>query len=206
MIRASAFALALCSVLTMSGIARAGDAGLYPSAPPPGSAFIRFLNAGGNAKANIEVGGKSYGSGELGAATSYVAVPHGQNKISFGTSTATPDLKEGGHYSAVMVKGVITVLEEPASDNPLKAEIILINASNAKSVSLKTPDGKVAIVDGVAPGQLAGRAVNAVEAPLSVYAGEKKVEDLAAHPLERGARYAVVYYTGPDGKPAVSFN
>lgn len=204
--RATFMALALSSLLVMPTIARAGDAGLYPSAPPPGSAFIRFLNAGGNAKANIEVQGKSYGSGQLGVTTSYVPVPHGSAKITFGSATATPELKEGGHYSAVMIKGVMSVLEEPASDNPLKAEIILINASNAKDVSLKTPDGAVSVVDPVPPGQLAGRAVNAVQAPLAIYAGGKKVEDLAAHPLERGARYAVVIYNGTDGKPAVTFN
>ena len=205
MTRPALFA-ALCLFVMTSASAFGGDAGLYPSAPPPGSAFIRFLNAGGNASAGIDVRGKTYGSGQLGVATSYVAVPHGETKIAFGPANASPDLKEGAHYSAVMIKGVMTILEEPASDNPLKAEIILINASNAKAVSLKTPDGSVAIVDGVEPGQLAGRAVNAVEAPLSIYAGGKKVEDLAAHPLERGARYAVVVYTGADGKPAVSFN
>jgi hypothetical protein len=205
MLRSSIFA-ALCFVMMAAAPAFAGDAGLYPSAPPPGSAFIRFLNAGGNASAGIDVRGKAYGSGQPGITTSYVAVPHGETKITFGPASASPDLKEGAHYSAVMIKGVMTILEEPASDNPLKAEIILINASNTKSVSLKTPDGSIAIVDGVEPGQLGGRAVNAVEAPLAVYAGGKKVEDLAAHTLERGARYAVVVYTGADGKTAVSFN
>jgi hypothetical protein len=201
------FIFTLAFLTTFTGLAHAGDEGLYPSAPPPGSAFVRFLNAGGNTGATaIEVHGKAYGAATLAKTTPYVPAPHGTVPIKFGSAALSPDLKEGAHYTVVLRKGAATLLEEPSDDNPLKAEIIVINASSAEGVSLKTADGHTNVVEPVATGKLGGRAVNAVKAAFAIYSGEKKVSDLEARSLERGARYAVVVYDGEDGKPAASFN
>jgi alginate O-acetyltransferase complex protein AlgF len=183
-----------------------GEDGLYPAAPPPGSAFVRFLNGATPSAVNASVRGKSYGAASFGQITPYAPVKQGDAELSLGAKTATASLKEGAHYTVLFVRGKLSVLEEPANDNKLKAQIILINASSARDVTLKTADGGTNVVNAVGSEKLDGRAVNAVKIPFSVYSAANKIGDIDAHSLERGSRYAVVVYDSPNGKPAVAFN
>lgn len=199
--------LTLCGVLLCTApYTFAGEDGLYPAAPPPGSAFVRFLNGNNPLSVAVNIRGKSYGAASLGNITAYAPVQHGDATLGIGGKTTTANLKADTYYTVLYYKGKVDVLEEPASSNKLKAQIILINASSAPGVALKTADGSTAIVNAVGPAKLDGRAVNPVKVPLSVYASSKKVSALDAHLLERGARYAVVVYDGPNGKPVASFN
>lgn len=197
--------LLLCGFVSATP-ARAGDDGLYPAAAPAGSAFVRFLNGSSTSSVPVRMQGKSYGAATLGKVTAYAPVQKGETSINLGSRAATVALEEGKHYTALLTKMGLTLLPEPDAANKLKAHVILINASSISGVALKTTDGAVSIVDAVAPARLEGRAVNAVKVPLAVYKDKSKLEDLGTHPLERGARYAVVVYDGPNGKPAVSFN
>lgn len=185
--------------------AYAGDEGLYPDAPPPGSAFVRFLNADSRAAA-IEVQGKSYGAVQQGQLSRYIFVPNGAAELKFGPDVVSKEVTEGRRYSIVLARGKATVLEEPAEQSPLKAEIMLINASSRPAVALKTADGKTDIIEPVATGKLGVRAVNAVKVPFALYAEGRKIEEIAARDLQRGGSYAVVVYDGAGGKAVVSFN
>lgn len=185
--------------------ARAGDEGLYPDAPPPGSAFVRFVNTGASASIPITVASKSYGAAPRGSVTRYIPTPHGSTQLDFGSASSEESLAEGKHYCAMLAEGKLTLLEEPVGSNPLKAQIILINASGMKDVSLKTNDGVRSVVDAIGPRALGARAVNAVKVSFAVYAGDKKINDLEARNLERGGTYAIVVYEDA-GKPVVSFN
>jgi hypothetical protein len=189
--------------LSLSAPALAGgEGGLYPGAPPPGSAFVRFINGGGAGAAAIR--GKAYKAVPPGAAGAYVPVPQGAADLSFGGKAAAANLKEGVHYTAVFSRGRLAVLEEPPANNRLKAEILLVNLSAAPAVSLRTADGAASVVDPVAPGALGARAVNPVRAGFAVYANGKKVSEVPALPLERGARYTALVYDAPGGT-AVTF-
>jgi hypothetical protein len=197
---------AFCCAFLQAPLAFSGEEGLYPAAPPRGSAFIRFLNAANPTPLAVKIRSKSFGSEALGAISPYAPVQKGEADISLGGSSATVTLKEGTYYTAMLVKGHLSVLEEPPSDNKLKAQIVLINASSTPAVSLKTADGATGVVSDVGAAKLEGRAVNAVTAPFSVYAAEKKIAAIDPQALERGARYAVIVYDGANGKPAVTFN
>jgi len=199
-------ALAALSCLYMPTSASAGEGGLYPAAPPPGSAFIRFLNGNNPMAVAVDVRGKSYGAASMGSITAYAPVQQGEADLTIGGKAEKANLKEGAYYTVLYYKGDVKVLEEPASDNKLKAQIVLINASSSPDVSLKTADGSTAIVNSVSSEKLDGRAVNPVKVPFSVYTDAKKIDDINAHLLERGEHYAIVVYDGPNGKPVVSFN
>ena len=199
--------MALCSTLICATPhAHAGEGGLYPAAPPPGSAFIRFLNGSSPAALAVSVRGKSYGAATFGNITAYAPVQQGDATLTLGAKTAETHLKEGAYYTALLHDGNVNVLEEPASDNKLKAQIILINASSTPGITLKTADGTTDIVNAVGTAKLDSRAVNPIKAPFSVYAAATKIDGIDAHLLERGARYAVVVYDGPNGKPVATFN
>ncbi|MEZ0262227.1 MAG: alginate O-acetyltransferase AlgF [Alphaproteobacteria bacterium] len=205
MYRICSFGLGALLALAVCFPAFAGDEGLYPDAPPPGSAFVRFLNADARAAA-IDIKGKAYGNAQQGQLTRYIYVPAGETAVSFGGTTASKQMAEGQRYSVVLAKGKLAVLEEPAEKSPLKAEIVLINASSRPGVALKSADGAVSVIDPVAPGALGARAVNAVKVPFALYTEGKKIEDLTARDLERGGSYAVVVYDNAAGKATVSFN
>lgn len=207
-IAAAVIAAAACFFLAC-GFAPAGaaDGGLYPDAAPPGSAFLRFLNAGGARLPEVAIEGKSYGAAAVGKVTRYVPLPQGDAAISFGSAETTASLKEGKRYCAVLSGATLKIIEEPEENNPLKAQIVLINASSSEDISLRTADGSVSIVEPVGPWQAGGRAVNAVKVPLSLYDKKgRKIQDFAARDLMRGQRYAVIIYDGPGGKPAAVFN
>jgi alginate O-acetyltransferase complex protein AlgF len=205
MSRICSFGFVMLLALAIGSPAFADDDGLYPDAPPPGSAFVRFLNADPG-PAVIELRGKSYGATRQGVLTRYIFVPNGESQLSFGGNGAMKALQEGRRYSVVLAKGKLTILEEPAEKSPLKAEIVLINASSRPGMALKTADGSVSVIEAVAPGSLGARAVNAVKVPFALYAGGKKIGELAPPDLERGESYAVIVYDGSNGKAAVSFN
>ena len=205
--RKLALIITLCSALSWAAPqAFAGEGGLYPAAPPPGSAFIRFLNSDSPVAVPVNVRGKSYGTATFGNISAYAPVQQGDATFSLGTKTASAHLKEGYFYTVLLFRGNVNALEEPSGDNKLKAQIILINASSTPDITLKTADGSTNIVNAVDTAKLDGRAVNPIKAPFSVYAAARKIDAIDAHLLERGARYAVVVHDGPNGKPVATFN
>jgi alginate O-acetyltransferase complex protein AlgF len=193
------------SVLMWQSAARAADA-LYASAPPPGSAFVRFINGDGSASGLTTIRGQQVHSAALGEIGEYFATPEGDAELAIGTAKTAQKLESGKYYSATLSGGKLAVIVDPAFNNRLKAQIVVINLSGAKTVSLKTEDGKVGVVESVSSGAIGAREVNPVKVGFSVYAGDNKIQDLAPRPLERGAGYAVVVYKGQDGKPAVSYD
>jgi alginate O-acetyltransferase complex protein AlgF len=195
-------ALSLLLTLSFTPLARAADDGLYAAAPPPGSAFVRFVNAESAQSLKGSVRGKAFPTLSAGHAGPYMPVAQGDAAINLGSASATHTLKPGGHYSAISMGGRLVVLDEPVNDNKLKTQIILINASKQKDITLKTADGSVSVIDAVAPGQLNARQVNPVKTGFSVYAGGNKVASLNEQSLERGAGYAVVVYDGASGPVA----
>jgi alginate O-acetyltransferase complex protein AlgF len=198
---ASIVALSFCLMAVIP--AQAGDNGLYASAPPAGSAFVRFVSAeGGRLKGNVR--GKDFPALSAGQVGAYAPVSPGKADIALGQVSVNYDLKPGHLYIAALSRGKLAILEEPANDNKLKTQIVLLNLSSHKNVSLKTTDGSVSVIDSVESGKLGVRPVNAIKTGFSIYAGGTKISSLAEKSLERGAGYTVVVYDSSNG-PAVSF-
>jgi len=185
---------------------KAGDDGLYASAPPPGSAFVRFINGDMGKPLKGSVRGKESPSVAPGHAGGYMSAPPGQAQIAFGADATTSyDLKPAGHYDAILANGHLTIVDEPINDNKLKTQIVLINASREKDVSLKTADGKLTVIEPAQPEKLGARAVNPVKAAFAIYSGGNKIVDLDERSLERGSDYVIVVYEGAKG-PAASYD
>jgi hypothetical protein len=185
--------------------AMAGEDGLYPAAPPAGSAFIRFINGDLAAKTVTQIHGKIMRPALLGDIGNYFPVPQGFIDLAIGTAKTSATLKTDRHYSAVLSKGVLHVLEEPSYDTKMKSQILLINLGDAQNITLKTPNNGVTVIDSTTSGTLNARAVNAVKIGFSVFSDGKKIADLPPRPLERGASYVVIIYKGTDGKPAITY-
>src|SRR5690349_17405384 len=114
------FLLLFVAVMTLStSAAKAGDEGLYPSAPPPGAAFIRFFNGNTSLPATITIRGKTYGAVSFGGISSYAPVLQGDATLSMGQKSASFHFKESAYYVVTLVKGNLSILEEPANDSKL---------------------------------------------------------------------------------------
>jgi hypothetical protein len=179
---------------------------LYAAPPPPGSAFVRVINGDAAASAVVSIRGKRLSAVAPGQIGEYGIVPEGEGDIALGAKKTSGRFQAGRYYSTVVKSGTLTILEDPFFKNKLKAQLILVNLSDVKTISLKTPDGKVGIVESVAVGASAAREVNTIKSGFSVYADAEKLADIASRPLERGASYAIVAYTGKGGKVAISYD
>ena len=184
----------------------AGDDALYFAPPPHGSAFVRFINGDVPTSPLMKINGKSYAAATPGGIGIYYPVPNGKAEIQLGDLKISESVKPDGRYTAVQMDGKLTLLEETPNTNKIKTSVMLFNLSSSKDVTLKTADGKTVVIEPVQPGAVGSRSVNAVKIGFSVYAGETKVSDLEARPLERGLGYAAVVYDDAAGKPTVRFD
>jgi hypothetical protein len=199
-ITAAAFVLGL-----LAPVSGAQADGLYAAPPPSGSAFVRFIDGDANGAKSIVALGRTYSLGDQGAVTAYNPIPQGKADFAVGAAKTDGTLKAGTYYSVVLYKGKLSILEEPAFDGKLKAQIAAINLSSAADAAVKTADGATAVAGPAAPEAIAARDVNAVKIGLSTYAGATKVKDLPAQPLERNVHYAAVFFD-KGGKTDVSFD
>ena len=172
------------------------DTGLYDPAPPPGSAFVRFLSAyQKNGSNESKINGKTLEYVDFGEVSSYFVAPKGKTDIVVGKARESADLAEGGYYTVILKnENDIEVVADPLNDNLSKAQIIFYNLMPGKTLSLKTSGGNVDIVPSVAAGKSGSRQLNPVNVPVAVYDEDRILRDLGGLPLERGRSYSVVAY------------
>ncbi|MNQ39887.1 Alginate O-acetyl transferase AlgF [compost metagenome] len=104
-------------------------------------------------------------------------------------------LDAGRYYTLVNQPGMQPklVAEDPFT-NKQKALLRVQNLSD-RSLSLKTADGKAAVVDKVAPDGNGEREVNPVKVSLALFDGANKISDLKPVALTRG-EVVSLYITG----------
>ncbi|MCB9759859.1 MAG: alginate O-acetyltransferase AlgF [Alphaproteobacteria bacterium] len=195
----------MIAALLLATSALAAD-GLYAPAPPPGSAFVRVVNATDAPTKGVAVAGKPLGALEPGACSPYVVVPEGARSAALGGGLkASVEVHGGAFYTIGVLPGPQQlVLEDATNPNLARARVTLYNLSGAPSVDLKLADGAQTVVAGVAPGETGHRVVNPVSADLAVFAGDAPVETFTGLHLERGAAYSV-FVTGAPGALSASW-
>lgn len=166
---------------------------LYAPAPPPGSAFVRVVVASpavgpvSGSLGPIKVEGAKFGD-----VTPYRTLPGGDHAIRLGGATKEHGFATGS-YSTVVITGkkdaAPVVLADASSRNLAKAQVCLYNLVDAPGADLKTADGALALVSGVAPWSVACREVNPVEAALAAFSGGSRVTAFPAQRLEASAVY-----------------
>ncbi|MCP5162260.1 MAG: alginate O-acetyltransferase AlgF [Hahellaceae bacterium] len=165
----------------------AGEDALYGPVAPPGSAFIRVFNA--SAIESIDASAAELKMTDVAsmAASDYSFLAPGDLNATVGGTPLTGKLAPNKHYTLVFLgEGLAQLVEDAYFENRKKALISFYNFTDAQPLTLKTADGKVAVVSNTASGQRGERMLNAVKLGMSVFAGTAKVGDIAPYVLERG--------------------
>lgn len=178
--------------------AQAGDGALYAPSAPKGSAFVRAYNAG-NSEVSVSVGNTDLRDVPPLGSSDFSFLPPGSYSAQVGSSALPVKLDAERFYTLVNQPGSAPKLvEEAAFNNKHKALLRVQNLSD-RSLSLKTADGKAAVVESVGPDANGQREVNPVKVSLALYDGEQKISDLKPVSLARG-EVVCLYITGTGGK------
>ncbi|WP_372877043.1 alginate O-acetyltransferase AlgF [Pseudomonas sp.] len=174
--------------------AQAGDGALYAPNAPKGSAFVRAYNAG-NAELSVSVGNTELSDIAPLGSSDFSYLPAGSYSAKVGSSTLPVKLDANRYYTLIDQPGSEPKLvSEAAFSNKHKAMLRVQNLSDS-TLSLKTADGKAAVVDNVAPDGNGEREVNPVKISLALFDGDKKISDLKPVALARG-EVVSLYITG----------
>jgi len=208
----SAFAASPC------GSAGAAEGRLYPSGPPNGVAYLRFVNltpnevtiASPTAKISVPAddthrvgefdpvtpGVALRGSVELGEARKPIDVTLAANE--FVTVAVTADGADGL---------TLTVFRDVPSDfNALKASLALFNLDHGcAQAQLVAGDNHLAVVSDVAPGAIGRRLVNPVNADLGAACGDPaQAAPAKLGQLNAGERYSIFLLADGSGRHVVA--
>ncbi|MBW7470394.1 alginate O-acetyltransferase AlgF [Marinobacter sp. M216] len=171
--------------------AQAEDA-LYAADAPDGVAFIRVLNAGSSGELeSASAGGKRWDEIAPLEVSPYLYLPPGSHSISAGGASATVDLQKDQFYTAVVLPdGRLEVLKDRAFENPRKALVSFYNLTDSGGVSLKTADGKVAVIENLGSLEVADREINAVKLAFGAFEGSQVFGTSDPMSLQRGRVYS----------------
>lgn len=168
-------------------VAVADDAELYDPAPPPGSAYVRFLHAAADMpELTPALSGRGFGTLSYPALADYRVVKAGEYEATAGKAAKTVTIAADHYYTIILQDGAtITLQQDDLIKNPAKAGVYFYNMSDAPQAKLCAPEHKAAIVDKVAAAQAASREVNALKLVLEVRAGEQTVQRFEQVQLKR---------------------
>jgi alginate O-acetyltransferase complex protein AlgF len=186
-------------------VAEAAEGKLYPSGPPNGVAYLRFVNLAPHevtitspaAKITIATDGAHRvgefdpvppgvaltGSAQLGEATKPINVTLAPNE--FATVAVSADGADGV---------TLTVFRETPTDfNALKSSLGLFNADKAcEKAQLVAGDNHQPVISDVAPGSVGRRQVNAVNTTLGAACGDPaQAAPAKLGQLNAGDRYSI---------------
>ncbi len=194
---------AAVAALAASAPALAQEA-LYDPAPPPDSAFVRFVDAARTAASGSLGGTELDVSGD--GVSSFVVVPAGEHAVALGDAGGNARFEAGHYYTVVFNEAGATgpdVIRDDVLTNPAKAGLHFYNLSARPGLALTAPKQKVAIFENVGPGEMAFRPVGAVEVDLAVEAGGETLADVGSVRLERRTAKSVIVMAESDGLTAV---
>jgi len=187
-------------LLVLTAPARADDDALYGPDAPPGSAFIRLFNATDEHDLQSQIGDVEFDDSGAWGITEFEFLPPGQQQIVVGSVSQEISLEPDQFYTAVYDGQSVRLLQNQRYENRLKALLILYNLTDAKQLSLRTPDGSATIIDGVAQETYGTREVNAARARLSLFSGDTHVADTPPVTLNRGKAFSL-FAVGPSTAP-----
>ena len=195
------FTLGTCALALGLGMLQAhaaDDGALYGPKAPKGSAFVRAYNAS-SAELDVSVGQTQLKQISPLGSSDFKFLPAGSYQAQVGTAQMPVQLQPEHYYPLVSQSGAKPrLVEEPPFTSRQKAMLRVQNLSDS-TLSLKTADGKTAVVADVAPDGRGDREINPVKVGLALFEGERKVADLKPVTLERG-EVVSLFVTGGQGK------
>lgn len=196
----AALILVLVAAAALAGRAAFADEGLYGPAAPPGSAFVRVFNGTSASILDAKVGPEDFNEVPPFDASEFTFLPPGSYALTAGGAKAQVQLQADRYYTAALMNGKITLLDNQRYGNRMKALVMLYNLSGDAALSLRTADGKTKVVDEVAPATFGSREVNPVKVQLALYKGENRVADVRPIALERGRAFSL-FVAGTAAQP-----
>ena len=197
--------LAMALGISMAAQSHAADGNdeLYDAVAPADSGFIRVLNLT-DTPATVSLSGKkgnqTISAGNLGG---YLFSSPGKQTLAINGSPSDLPVETRKAVTAVYRGGSLTLLGDDVPQDARKANVVFYNLTD-QALSLKTADGKHALVQDVAPGQLASRKVNEIKIPLAAYAGTNKVVDFSELFLRKSRSYSFLVIPGSNGTRGMS--
>lgn len=156
----------------MAGTVLAAPAGgLYKAEIPPGAALVRIFNAGAPIMAGkARMGERPMSAMDTGELTAYSVVTAGARTVSCGGKPFPVDVQVGKFQTLVCGgKHEGALLLDPIPVHANKTFLIFYNLTETGGYSLKTANGKVAVIDPVATAGTGSREINPVRVELSVF-------------------------------------
>jgi len=213
--RSLALGFALVLAAGSAGIAAEGR--LYPSGPPNGVAYLRFVNMASQEVTVVSPAAKiavpaddAHRVREFDPVTPGVAL---KGSVELGGASKPIDVTLApNEFVTIAITGgadglTLTVLRDVPSDfNALKSSLALFNLDPAcAKADLLAGDNHLAVVSDVAPGALGRRLVNPVDVALSVSCGDP-AQGLPAKlgALVAGDRYSVFVAASGSGRQIVA--
>ena len=209
----AAFMLLLLAI----GTARAADGRLYPSGPPNGVAYLRFVNLAPNEVMIVSPAAKiTIPANDADRVREFDPVTPGTaltGSVQLGDATKPLNLTlQPNEFVTVAVTGsgdkfAVTLLRETPTDfNALKSSLALFNLDQGcASAQLVAGDQHVAVVSDVAPGAVTRRLVNPVDVALAVSCGDPvQTVPVKLGGLVAGDRYSVFVVDSSSGRQVVA--
>lgn len=179
---------------------------VYDPLPPPGSAYVRFVNS---LDGDVEVRPEFLPAQQLGAAQANRVTPYfvvdkvaGRDLVAgmrAGDRAGHVTFRaEAGSFVTVVLWpgpgreiGAVPVIDQ-ADFNQTRARLSFYNATPAcPSATLALADGGATVFQGIAPGSAKARSVNPVETGVIASCGEQKAPALALRGIEAGGMYSI---------------
>ncbi len=180
----------LFAMLGLATPALANDQELYDPAPPADSAFVRLINATGDAtKLSTSVGSVSFKDLASPAISPYYVLKANDYTMKLGEASFPVKVEAGKYYTLALQraegKPTLTVLPDAIISNPAKSVVYFYNLSTVPSASLFASEHKADIVASTAPGKGGAREVNPLTLSLVIKAGDKEVKSFPGVELKR---------------------
>ena len=197
---------AMLALLASAGAAGAQDqAAVYDPLPPPGSAYVRFVNATGVA-VSVQpdfLPAQQLGTVDAGRLTAYLVAERVAGRalgvqVQGGGIMGQATLRaEPGSFVTVIVEpgeGALALI--PVVDrtvfNQNRARLAFYNAMpGCASAAITLADSKAAVFRDVAPGAAKARSVNPVAAPVRALCGGEPAAALTLEGMEAGGMYSI---------------
>ncbi|HXP04618.1 MAG TPA: alginate O-acetyltransferase AlgF [Stellaceae bacterium] len=207
---------ALAALVVATAAAFAADGRLYPSGPPNGVAYLRFVNLASVEVTIVSPAAKitiptddAHRIGEFDPVTPGVTLT-GSVQLGEATKPINVTLQQNEFVTVAVTGSVdalaVTLLRETPSDfNALKSSLGLFNLDQGcGSAQLVAGDQHLVVVSDVAPGAVGRRMVNPVDVGLAVSCGDPAQSvPVKLGGLVAGDRYSVFVIANGSGRQAV---
>lgn len=184
------------AMLLVASWAIAQEGGLYDPEPPPNAAFVRIVQADPEADPfDIDLPDTEFDPVAYGEVSPYRVVVQGEYELG---ETDPLDIEAGGFYTIASTPAGIVVLPDAVNSDRAKALLVFYNFSELPDLDLKTADGSVAVISGLAPHHAGDVQVNPIAIDFGVFANDTRLALIEDPGLQRGAAYGIFVFGSAD--------